>query len=208
MAHSCAFCDRKNFEERIIKETDHFFVIASLGQISDGGHLLVIPKRHMMCLGEAQEMPSLKGIVADMRRALACVYERGPMSQRWSVMAFEHGIVGQSVFHAHLHLLPARLFITDKVREDFPDSEIQTMPEGDTMQELYLQRPEPYLYWMTPNGKEMVCWNPPASPRYFRELFAERLGHPERADWQKVDREHDRMLWSSTVALLKSHLLP
>ncbi len=208
MENSCAFCDRKNFEDRVVKETDNFFVVASLGQITDGGHLLVIPKKHIVCLGEVFEAAQFKELVLQMRRALLAVYERNAVVRRYAVMAFEHGIVGQSVFHAHLHLLPARLFITDQVRMDFPDSEIQKMPEGDSMQALYIQRPEPYLYWMTPNGEEMVCWNPPASPRYFRELFAERLGYPERADWKKVNQEHDKMLWSSTAALVKARLLP
>ncbi len=206
MENGCAFCDKKNFEERIIKETEHWYVVASLGQITDGGHVLVVPKRHLLCMGEVRELKSLRCISAAVHRALIRVYANGLMSRYDSVMAFEHGIVGQTVFHAHLHFLPARLYITDKIRRDFPAAEIESIPVGGSLQELYLARRKPYLYWMMPNGQEMVCWNPPASPRYFRELFAKRLGHLERVDWKQVDPAHDRMLWSTTVAALKPEL--
>ena len=35
MPNNCVFCDRSKFEERLIHETENFYVIATLGQITD-----------------------------------------------------------------------------------------------------------------------------------------------------------------------------
>jgi diadenosine tetraphosphate (Ap4A) HIT family hydrolase len=51
----CVFCERKNFEERIITETSSLYFVASLGQITNGGYTLIIPKKHILCVGMASE---------------------------------------------------------------------------------------------------------------------------------------------------------
>ena len=48
---SCVFCDKKNFTERVVYENESAYVIASLGQITDGGYLLLVPKIHASCMG-------------------------------------------------------------------------------------------------------------------------------------------------------------
>src|SRR3989344_1010677 len=48
---NCVFCDKSQFEERLCGETKDFWIIATLGQISNGGYLLLVPKRHVECIG-------------------------------------------------------------------------------------------------------------------------------------------------------------
>lgn len=51
MESDCVFCDRSKFEERLCGETKDFWIIATLGQITDGGYVLLVPKRHVECVG-------------------------------------------------------------------------------------------------------------------------------------------------------------
>ena len=39
MNDNCPFCDRTKVAERIVWEDDSFYIIATLGQISNGGYV-------------------------------------------------------------------------------------------------------------------------------------------------------------------------
>lgn len=201
MSDNCAFCDRSKFEERIIAEDDHFYLIATLGQISDGGYVLIVPKRHVPCLGalEAEEVKLLEFFLARIQPALSAEY-----GHDWTV--FEHGIVGQTVKHAHLHFVPACACLTKKIGADFPDSPIVYIEDYEVLRKLYSRNPEPYLLWQDMGGMLRICWNPPARPQYLRILVADALGRPERANWRDMYPVLDRELYSATVARLKPHL--
>ena len=67
MDSNCIFCDRTQIEERIIAEDRDWYLIASLGQITDGGYTLVIPKRHVSCVGAMNEL-EINGIETLMLR--------------------------------------------------------------------------------------------------------------------------------------------
>lgn len=209
MQNDCAFCDRSKFEERIVGEGHGFWIIATLGQISrDGGYVLVVPKKHVPCIGALEEELTSKffRITQYVSRVIAVEY------QRWDekiypqpVTHFEHGVVGQTVKHAHLHILPTVIDMTQKIRADFPNNEIEEFRDGMSLQKLYGERREPYLWWTTPSGKAMICWNPPAPDMYLRIVAAELLGCPERANWRTMDQELDQRLWSETVTRLKPY---
>lgn len=119
-------------------------------------------------------------------------------------MVFEHGIVGQTVKHAHLHIIPEIRIIADRIKKDFPSSDFVSINSLDELQSLYTAKKEPYLVWKDPLGMK-VCWNPPAPPQYLRIVVAEALGRPERANWRNMDPELDKKLWQETVKRLKPH---
>ena len=118
MEPDCVFCDRTKFEERIAGDDGKFWKITTLGQISDGGYMLEVPKRHVSCIGamEEQEINLLAMAENKMRFVLSQEYKTR------HVAFFEHGIVGQTVKHAHLHFIPEKLSITGRIKKDFPDS--------------------------------------------------------------------------------------
>ena len=201
MDGNCVFCDRTKFEERLIGETKNFWLIATLGQISDGGYTLLVPKRHVICLGamREQEIREFETIIA--RVCFAVPREYGVVSG----MIFEHGIVGQTIKHAHLHLLPGALSIAERICGDFPVSEIMTICFWDELRSLYIQRQEPYLLWVDFGGEIKVCWNPAAPAQYLRIVVAQAMNRPERANWRTMDPELDKKLWTETVSRLKSY---
>lgn len=205
MAEDCAFCDRKNFEERLIAESKKFYVVATLGQITDGGYILIIPKGHVPCIADLHDtkLGPLLNLVDDVRQAICKEYGQ-------KTLIFEHGKVGQSVQHAHLHILPCDIAdkVTKTVRETFI-SEMDCFPVNrfDMFLDMYESQKEPYLFWMGEDNVPYVCWNPPAPMQYLRNVIAKLLGRPERADWRKMDPKLDKKLWSSTVQRLKSYFI-
>ena len=54
----CVFCDRAQFEDRLVGETKDFFVIATLGQIIDGGYVLLVQKEHIASMGALADQTS------------------------------------------------------------------------------------------------------------------------------------------------------
>lgn len=202
---NCVFCDKSQFEERIIGETNEFWIIATLGQISDGGYVLLVPKRHVECIGAMRhcEARKLEALKYKIDRALYKEYGTG--AEIW----FEHGIIGQSIKHAHLHLIPLSLDITHKVNRDFSDYWINIMPEKELsglFLTVYAHEKEPYLLWKDAVSCNLkILWNPPAPLQYLRTVVAEAAGRPERANWRTMDAELDKELWSETVKKLKPY---
>jgi len=193
MTSDCVFCDKSKFEERLVGETKDFWAIATLGQITDGGYLLLVPKRHVECIGamRIKEIRMLYALWGNILRAFQDEYGKP------DALAFEHGVVGQTVKHAHLHLLPVRLDITRRIKNDFPDCKTEYVPLNKLIK-IYRLKKSPYIlfnepeYIDFPTGGTRVCWNPPAPPQYLRIVVAEALGHPERANWRAMDPELDK----------------
>lgn len=211
----CPFCERAMFEERIIAETNEFFVIATLGQITDGGYTLIFPKRHTRCLSALSydEMVKFVHLLLECKNVLISEY-----CASFPAM-FEHGIVGQTVEHAHIHLFPTKVDLTSRVTADFPDANQESFDiiakgipyrPGDFPNPASgpLNTPLPYLLWRYPEeyARTAMWWNPQnVPPQYFRTILAEALGRPERANWRTMDPELDKRLWQETVLRLKKY---
>jgi len=207
MKHSCVFCDRAKLADRIIAEREHCYIVATLGQIVSG-YLLLIPKTHVSCWAEipSTHQIALRRDSRDVYQQLKLHYEQSSVDDIRPAILFEHGIVGQTVKHAHRHFVPVTLDLTPRVRADFPKAKIIELETESQLARLYHERPRPYLFWSTPAGKQMVCWNPPAPPAYLRLILAEALGVPERGDWRTMDQGLDKKLAEETVYRFSGHL--
>jgi diadenosine tetraphosphate (Ap4A) HIT family hydrolase len=100
----CAFCLRDESANRDIvrytlKETPTFRIVTDHAPLVEG-HLLIIPKTHYACYGAAPaELDAeLQALKQEARRFLDQFYA--------NVIFWEHGVFGQTVFHAHLHCFP------------------------------------------------------------------------------------------------------
>lgn len=201
MSNDCVFCDRTKFEERIIGENKEFWFIATLGQITEGGYTLIITKRHVPCIGAMTEKE-----VAEIEEAMLKASDAIEMEYGVAPVVFEHGIVGQTIQHAHLHLVPARIRLAKKIRDDFPEAQINFLASLEVLRRIYpWEGKKKYLLWSTPEGLLKAIWDPPAPPQYLRIVAAEFLGRPERANWRNMDPELDKQLWTETVRRLKPH---
>ncbi|MEK7560270.1 MAG: HIT family protein [Patescibacteria group bacterium] len=200
MNNDCVFCYRKKLEKRIVGENDNFLVVPTFGQISNGGYLLLIPKQHISCLGDMnrQQMEQCVSAIEEVQLAIQGEYKLSPIT------LFEHGIAGQTVKHAHLHFVPEICHLTERIKKDFPENEIQQIYFWQELRSLYQKRKEPYLFWLGADAKMNVCWNPEAPPQYLRIVVAEAVGRPERGNWRDMDTELDERLISETVERFKS----
>lgn len=202
MKNDCVFCDADMFSPRLIGEDDYTNFIATLGQISNGGYTLIVPKRHVACIGELSE---------DKARLMDYHVERfqSLISRKYGLapVVFEHGIVGQTIKHAHIHLVPAACDLTDRIVEDFPNCRGGLVASFAHLRVLYEEYKEPYLIWKNPaEAVYHIVWNPPAPAQYLRTILAVTMGCPERANWRGMDPELDRELWQETVMTLAREL--
>jgi diadenosine tetraphosphate (Ap4A) HIT family hydrolase len=97
-AGSCPFCDPATVATALTT-TEHFYLLADNAPLVEG-HALIIPRDHYACFGALPaawdgELLALKGCV-----------ERFEIERYRPAIFFEHGVYGQTVYHAHLHAVP------------------------------------------------------------------------------------------------------
>ena len=180
-----------------------FWIITTLGQITNGGYLLLVPKRHVSCIGalDKTEATIIDAAQEQISTALRKEYKAE------AVALFEHGIVGQTISHAHLHLLPAKLDITHRIVDDFPKTAFMVMRTFAQLQKLFTNLPKPYLLWKDSHNSFIKMLQDPKNvpAQYFRTVAAGILGYPERANWRTMNQELDKMLWQDTVKRMKPY---
>jgi histidine triad (HIT) family protein len=98
----CVFC-HPDMTPGELTATENLRLVPDLYPVAPG-HLLVITKRHLPCYGaaEPETLAEVEQLSARARRFIQAVYEIDPV-------IWENGISGQTVFHAHLHLIPVHL---------------------------------------------------------------------------------------------------
>ena len=201
--NNCAFCDQTKFEERIVAENKDWYLIATLGQITDGGYVLIIPKQHVPCVGAMKERE-----IIDIDSALHAARDAINIEYGIKPVVFEHGVVGQTIQHAHIHLLPAQIRMCGKIYRDFPNAQFWFL-DSDSLETLRrnckFAGVNKYLLWSTPEGLLKAAIDPQAPPQYLRIIAAELIGSPERGNWRNMDPELDKQLYQETVSRLKPY---
>jgi histidine triad (HIT) family protein len=105
---NCLFCKivAGDIPASIVKKTDHVTVFKDIAPEAPT-HLLVIPNQHFANMAEvAASEPALVGEIISVADQVAT--EIGLSSYRTNINTGAGA--GQSVFHAHLHLLGGRAF--------------------------------------------------------------------------------------------------
>lgn len=181
---NCPHCGANFFAlKHPLKETDNFWVVCDVHPISKG-HILIIPKSHLSCIGEYP--PALYSEFINLYNEFSEFIE----AKFGSVSTFEHGKIGQTVFHSHIHLVP------------FKGSSLEIVPEGvekiskindlNELVEIY-KRDGAYLFFSI--GKSLwIVDISIAAPRFFRDRFAAALGHTERGNWKEMRLNKELML--------------
>lgn len=180
---NCPHCDRDSqaFND-YLEETEHFHIVCDHHPLVEG-HLLIIPKVHISCIGAFSE---------EMLADFMTIYERvsGFIQMNYGVVsAFEHGKLGQTVFHCHIHLLPF-YGASDKI---VPEGKayMNSLSNIQQLREVF-DRDEQYLFFSV----EDQAWTVDtalAAPRFFRDRFAQALGNPERGNWKVMHEDVEMM---------------
>jgi histidine triad (HIT) family protein len=96
----CIFCKITKGEVSCDKvyENKNFFVFLDMMPVSDG-HLLIVPKKHIVWMQEADDktisdiFKLTKKIMLAMKKSMKCDY-------------IQESVVGEEVPHFHIHLIP------------------------------------------------------------------------------------------------------
>jgi diadenosine tetraphosphate (Ap4A) HIT family hydrolase len=98
----CVFC-HPDAQPTALAETQRVRLVPDLFPLAQG-HLLVISREHLPCYGAADDetLAELDDLSALARRFIQETYGIDPL-------LWENGVSGQSVYHAHLHLIPLQL---------------------------------------------------------------------------------------------------
>ena len=102
---NCRFCPG-NIKDKIVEEWNLVFAIEDRYPVSDG-HLLIVPKRH------APDWFSMSEKERRESDALIRALRNRQLESDKSITGFNIGMncgasAGQTIFHAHIHLIPRR----------------------------------------------------------------------------------------------------
>lgn len=172
----CPHCDPASdaFND-LLEETEHFHIVCDYHSIVEG-HILIIPKQHLSCVG-GYPKELFEEFIGHYETVSAFVKKHYD-----NVSTFEHGKIGQTVFHSHIHFLPYAGDPTVIVPEG--RDHLVALPSFIELQRLYKQCGR-YLFFSIGDLAWVV--DPSlAAPRFFRDRFASALGRPERSNWKEM----------------------
>jgi len=181
MEPKCTFCDYDSKKPRIVAETPNFYALPTVGQISDGGHMLIVTRKHHPCLGSMEEelFPEYEAFVDRVKAAVTTRYGKP--------ILFEHGILGQSISHAHLQMMPSMVDLFPFINRDFKVfRELSSVRE---LRELHRTKGV-YLFYQDLNDKKFG-FILDSFPQYLRIVAAEAIGKPKRGNWREWTADPD-----------------
>jgi diadenosine tetraphosphate (Ap4A) HIT family hydrolase len=178
---SCIFCSRSD-QPAALFETERLYVMPDKFPICPG-HTLIISKEHLACYGAA---------TADLQRELeqAAQVARSFLTEAYGkpLFVWENGVSGQSVYHAHLHLMPLPIDAIPPEIEAHPD--VATVDSWDAVRD-YFGRHGRYRYLDVAGQRRLVAGHSPAL-RSVVELLARATGLGYGRDgWIKTTTPED-----------------
>lgn len=186
--NNCLFCEQDQYTDaNLLYENELFRVKCDDNPITKG-HILIIPKRHASCIGAYT--PAEYTVFRKLYEQ-CCEFTE---SQFGSVSSFEHGVLGQTIFHSHVHVLPFTGSVTDIVPEG--NEHIRVIEDLTALWDE-LQTNQGYLYFKI-NSTMMLADRLLAEPRFFRDRYAVALGNADRKNWREISKDPE------LVRLLKS----
>jgi diadenosine tetraphosphate (Ap4A) HIT family hydrolase len=171
---NCPHCNpgSQAFQE-ILENTGNFWIVCDSHPLCEG-HILIIPKRHISCIGE---YPS------DLFREFEGIYDKVKKflkNQYGSVATFEHGVLGQTIFHSHIHLLP----FANEPEKIIPEKQEHLIPLKSLGELATIFRKSKGYLFFSINDRMWTVDPMLAAPRFFRDRFAQALGVQERENWK------------------------
>src|SRR3989339_1018966 len=180
----CPHCDPKSFAlTNKLEETERFWIVCDVHLLTEG-HILIVPKKHISCMGNYPN-EYYKEFLEHHKKISSFI-----LKTYGSLAVFEHGKIGQTVYHSHVHYFP---YIGNEYKI-IPEGEKYLIPIDslDDLKKIY-QKNGRYLYFSLNNKQWCVDVSFGAS-RFFRDRFAVALGRSERGNWKKMHVHKELMI--------------
>lgn len=156
-----------------LETTNWFRIVADVHPLIKG-HILIIPRQHISCMG-ALPRDQFAAFIHEYHQV-----EKFLKQEYGSFAAFEHGVIGQTIRHAHFHLLPydgdTSRVLLEKDKFD-PIESIGDLPQ-------VFRRDKHYLFFHVRQKSYLVDLGS-GQPGFFRHRFAAALGNSVRAQQPK-----------------------
>lgn len=194
----CRFCNPPD-NDRVVYQTDNFYVMLSLGPIVEG-YLLIISKEHYECCAG---LPTTR-----FKEFFTLLYQVKYILKKeyGSVILYEHGrsgclqdhSSGTHCFHAHLHCVPVNIDLGKIVQNDF---EYLPIADWEELRQWYQKQCLRYLFIEVEDMKKVFPIFQSIRSQYLRFKLANALNLEKTADWLKFPQ------WRK-VAAGRKRLLP
>jgi diadenosine tetraphosphate (Ap4A) HIT family hydrolase len=170
----CPHCDLTSHTyEYLLERSDNFSIVCDANPLTEG-HILIIPKAHISCVGAYPENLYQEFLKLNEKVLQFIKKEYGAVS------SFEHGIFGQTVFHSHIHYLP----FSGKAIDIVPEDKFSLITNLSELK-ILLAKDGGYLFFSIADQLMSVDVDI-AAPRFFRDRYAKALGRPERGNWKEM----------------------
>ena len=106
MADNCVFCKIivGELESSIVAEDEHALAFMDISQIN-AGHVLIVPRRHAVELGDLSE-DEAANVFRLVHRVATALPNSDLRCDGYNLFQSNGTAAGQDVFHAHFHLIP------------------------------------------------------------------------------------------------------
>jgi len=178
MDNNCIFCNQLQHDLTLLDTTENFYLIAEKYPIVKGT-ILIIPKKHYSCYGAIPKKLENEFIAVKSK-----VEKFITENYHSPVIFLEHGIEGQTIFHAHLHCLPFNQSLLNIITQQLGNK--YTLIKNLSQLKKEFKRLEKYFYYQE-NNKSYVFEVGRLSPGYIRILFANTLNCPQKANWKTAN---------------------
>jgi len=177
----CPHCPGGFGLEHPLYEDDLFWIVCDVHPLVQG-HILIIPKNHISVMGALPDSAfnKYKELYSNVKTFINSNYDE--------IAVFEHGITGQTVFHAHTHFLPFT-GDTSKIIED--NKSLRKISSLEDVRTEFKQK-QKYLFFENKNQMYLVDTNL-GYPGFFRKIFGTLLDAENRANWKQAREKQSVM---------------
>lgn len=204
--NDCIFCNWDKIKDDILFETAHFRVKVGIGIVT-AGHVMIVSKQHYRCYAE---MPKeLEAEYQQLKNRLIKIITK----QFAEPFLVEYGVFGQTVPHAHVHLIPKRAlrYRIDSIVEELGATSGVPFQVGnfDGLRQLYRQNGG-YVFLEEKNQMHLFDFagkipNPVSETTLCYRPFFAKLGVGSGKSWKNMT-EQDKLLDEQKRNLTKEKL--
>lgn len=177
---SCVFCkmDHTKVENTIIDESNHFFVLPSVGSLVDG-YLMIVSKRHINSMAELKENEKMEYelLIKKYRTLFKDIYHQYPILFEHGSPIMDSNMKANSVVHAHTHIVNHHFIDEKNMIKKLNFNRIENLS--------YISKEKNYIMYINP---ENVCYltnHFEPVRQMMRKIIAKDLGYENKFDWQK-----------------------